>query len=189
LIASESRWPSITKTSPRAREVEIAQPTAPSPSNSPPEQSSTNLGRVREQQISQSSYPRAHPEADHGGQVAGPPTSDSKNPRSPLSEETQRCRFSRKFSTPTFDYYSGASDPVQHIRHFRDKKVIYSHNDPVICVTFPSNLKGAVSDWFYFLPPRSLHNFMEVTEAFLTQYASCQETKRNSHHLLFVKMK
>jgi len=34
---------------------------------------------------------------------------------SPLFEEIQRCKFQRKFSTPTFDYYSGVSDPVQHI--------------------------------------------------------------------------
>ena len=33
----------------------------------------------------------------------------------------------------------------------------------------------------------SLHNFSEVTKAFLTQYVSRQDTKRNSHHLLSVK--
>jgi len=31
------------------------------------------------------------------------------------------------------------------------------------------------------------HNF-EVSKAFLTQHASCRETKRNDHHLLIVKM-
>ena len=39
-----------------------------------------------------------------------------------------------------------------------------------------------VSDWFYFLPRRSLHNFEEITEAFL-------EVKKNNHHLLTVKMR
>jgi len=37
---------------------------------------------------------------------------------------------------PTFNYFSGESDPVQHIRHFQDKMVIYSYNNPLICVTF-----------------------------------------------------
>jgi len=49
--------------------------------------------------------------------------------------------------TPTFDYYSEVSDLVQHIQHFWDKTVIYSRNDPVMCLTFPSSLKDATLDW------------------------------------------
>jgi len=37
--------------------------------------------------------------------------------------------------------------------------------------------------------PHSLHNFEEVSEAFLTQYASCREAKRNNNHLLTIKMR
>jgi len=37
---------------------------------------------------------------------------------SPLCKEILECEFPKKFSTPTFDYYSGVSDLVQHIRHF-----------------------------------------------------------------------
>ena len=37
--------------------------------------------------------------------------------------------------------------------------------------------------------PHALYNFLDVTEAFLTQYASRQEAKRNNHHLLSVKMR
>ena len=36
---------------------------------------------------------------------------------------------------------------------------------------------------------RSLHNFKEINETFLTQYASCREAKKNNHHLLTVKMR
>jgi len=67
--------------------------------------------------------------------------------------------------------------------------MIYSRNDPVMRLNFPSSLKGATSDWFYSLPSHSLHNFSEVTEAFLIQYASGQEAKRNIYHLLFVKLR
>jgi len=94
-----------------------------------------------------------------------------------------------KFSTLIFDYYSGISDPVQHIRHFRDKMVVYYRNDSLLCITFPFSLKGAASDWFYSLPPHSLHNFVEVTKTFLTQYASRQEAKKNNYHLLSIKMR
>ena len=37
--------------------------------------------------------------------------------------------------------------------------------------------------------PHSLHNFKEVAEAFLTQYASRWEAKKNNHHLFSVKMR
>ena len=36
--------------------------------------------------------------------------------------------------------------------------------------------------------PQSFHNFVKVTEVFLTQYTSRHEAKKNSHHLLPVKM-
>ena len=97
---------------------------------------------------------------------------DHPNPITKINDSLLRrdpkCKFPRKFLTPTFDYYFKVSDSVQHIRHVRDKMVIYSRKDLIMCLTFPSILKGATSDWFYSLPPRSLHNFTEVTEAFVT---------------------
>ena len=44
-------------------------------------------------------------------------------------------------------------------------------------------------DWFYSLPPCSLHNFKEVTKTFLTQHVSLQEAKKNNCHLPSVKMR
>ena len=67
--------------------------------------------------------------------------------------------------------------------------VVFSSNDPLMCLTFPSSLKGMASDWFYSLLPHSLHNFEEVTDMFLTKYASRHETEKNNHHLLIVKMR
>ena len=66
--------------------------------------------------------------------------------------------------------------------------VVYSRNDPLLCITFPSDLKGVASDWFSSLSPHSLYNFEEITKAFLTRYASHQEEKKN-HYLLSVKMR
>ena len=58
-----------------------------------------------------------------------------------------------------------------------------------MCLTFPSSLKGVASEWFYSMSPHFLHNFSEVTEAFLTEDTSRQKAKRNSHHLLSVKIR
>ena len=79
--------------------------------------------------------------------------------------------------------------PNSTSQHFRDKMIVHSCNDALMCLIFPSSLKGMASDWFYSLPPHSLRNFEEVTKAFLTQYASRQEAKKNNHHLLSVKIR
>jgi len=87
-----------------------------------------------------------------------------------------------------FNYYSGVSDPVQYIRHFRDKMVIYSRNDPPMCLIFSSIRKDVALDWFYFLSSHSLHNFEELIEAFPHSVYLSWEAKRNTHNLLTVKM-
>ena len=81
------------------------------------------------------------------------------------------------------------SDPVQHVRQFQNKIVVHSRNNPLLRVIFSSSLKGLTSDWFYSRSPHSLHNFEEVTKAFLTQYVSHWEAKKNNHHILTVKMR
>ena len=80
-------------------------------------------------------------------------------------------RVPKEVSVPNFDYYYGASDLIQHVRHFQDKMVIYSCNDLILCITYPFSLKAAASDWFNSLSFHSLRNFEEVTKVFLTKYA------------------
>ena len=58
-----------------------------------------------------------------------------------------------------------------------------------MCLTFSFSLKGVVSDWFYSLHPHSLRNIEEVSEEFLTQYASRRVAKGNNYHLLTIKMR
>ena len=78
--------------------------------------------------------------------LLGHPTPTAKIYESPLSKEIQVYKFLNMFSTLTFDYYSEVSDQVQYIRHFLDKMVGHSSNDPVLCLTFSSSLSDMVSD-------------------------------------------
>jgi len=66
--------------------------------------------------------------------------------------------------------------------------VVYSHDDFLMCCVFPSSLKGVALDLFHSLPPQSLWSFEEVSNAFFNQYASRQELKKNSNHLLTARM-
>ena len=107
---------------------------------------------------------------------------------SPLSEEILRVQFPKKFSAPSFEYYGGTSDLMQHLRHYQDKMAVYSYDDRLLCRLFPSSLKGLAFDWFYSLKSGTLHNFEQVAQAFLSQYSSCQEYRKNNNHLFTLKM-
>ena len=98
---------------------------------------------------------------------------------SPISEEIQECEFPRKFTIPTFDAYSSyeLSDPTS-LTLPRQDGGLFPEQPPYV-----SNL-GVASDWFYFLSPRSIHNFECLAKLFLSQYSSRREFKKNNNHLL-----
>ena len=55
---------------------------------------------------------------------------------SPLYKEIQECELPRNLD-PIFDSYTEASDQVQHIRHFQDKMMLDSPNDPINVAFLP----------------------------------------------------
>ena len=63
--------------------------------------------------------------------------------------------------------------------------VVYSRNDPLMCLSFQSGRCGL--RLALFLPPRSLHNFEEITETFLEveKYCSYHDSKR--HQTIYCK--
>ena len=60
----------------------------------------------------------------------------------PLSREIITLCFPKKFVMPTFDHYSGTSDPLLHLCQYQDKMAVYAHDDLFLCWAFPSSLKG-----------------------------------------------
>ena len=107
----------------------------------------------------------------------------------PFSEQITTHRFLRKFVMSSFDLYSGAIDPIQHLQHYQDKMVVYSHDELLMSRVFPSSLKRVTSDWFYSLPSHSLRDFEKLKQVFYNQFASSREFKKNINHLLTVKIK
>ena len=69
------------------------------------------------------------------------------------------------------------------------KMAAHSHDDYLMCRVFPSGLKELALDWSYSLLSRSPRSFKEVSDVFFNQHASQQEFKKNSNHLLTLKMK
>ncbi|RVW24874.1 hypothetical protein CK203_079493 [Vitis vinifera] len=76
----------------------------------------------------------------------------------------------RGFLVPKFSTYDGSSDPFDHIMHYRQLMTLDIGNDALLCKVFPASLQGQALSWFHRLPPNSVGNFKDLSEAFVGQY-------------------
>ena len=61
-------------------------------------------------------------------------------------------------------------------------------NDAQLCKVFPANLQGQALSWFHRLPPNSMDNFKDLSEAFVGQYLCSARHKQNISTLQNIKM-
>lgn len=62
--------------------------------------------------------------------------------------------------------YNGQTDPVEHVSHFNQRRVVHSKNEALMCKVFPSNLGHVAMMWFDGLGAGSIDSFKELTRAF-----------------------
>ncbi|RVW27781.1 hypothetical protein CK203_106858 [Vitis vinifera] len=72
----------------------------------------------------------------------------------------------RGFLVPKFSTYDGTNDPFDHIMHYRQLMTLDIGNDALLCKVFPASLQGQALSWFHRLPPNSVDNFRDLSEAF-----------------------
>ncbi|XP_059591682.1 uncharacterized protein LOC132253520 [Vitis vinifera] len=61
-------------------------------------------------------------------------------------------------------------------------------NDPLLCKVFTASLQGQALSWFHRLPPNSMDNFKDLSEAFVGQYLCSARHKQNINTLQNIKM-
>ena len=44
--------------------------------------------------------------------------------------------------------YDDKTDPVEHVRHYNQSMVIYSKNEALMCMIFPSSLGPTTMRWY-----------------------------------------
>ena len=76
----------------------------------------------------------------------------------------------RGFLVPKFSTYDGSNDPFDHIMHYRQLMTLDIGNNALLCKVFPTSLQGQALSWFHRLPPNSVDNFRDLSEAFMGQY-------------------
>ncbi|RVW28707.1 hypothetical protein CK203_083296 [Vitis vinifera] len=94
----------------------------------------------------------------------------------------------RGFIVPKFSTYDGSSDPFDNIMHYRQLMTLDIGNDALLCKVFPADLQGQALSWFHRLPPNSVDNFKDLSEAFVEQYLCSARHKQNISTLQNIKM-
>ncbi|RVW59183.1 hypothetical protein CK203_095602 [Vitis vinifera] len=94
----------------------------------------------------------------------------------------------RGFLVPKFSTYDGTNDPFDHIMHYRQLMTLDIGNDALLCKVFPASLQGQALSWFHRLPPNSVGNFRDLSEAFVGQYLCSARHKQNISTLQNIKM-
>nr|CAN84034.1 hypothetical protein VITISV_016994 [Vitis vinifera] len=95
----------------------------------------------------------------------------------------------RGFLIPKFSTYDGTNDPFDHIMHYRQLMTLDIGNDALLCKVFPASLQGQALSWFHRLPPNSVDNFRDLSEAFVGQYLCSARHKQNISTLQNTKMR
>lgn len=80
------------------------------------------------------------------------------------------------------------SDPINHVRHYRQTMALYEHDDALMCRIFPSSLDGPALNWYCSLPSNSIHSFIDICSAFIAQYSTYRDMKKGSDYLFTVQM-
>ena len=60
--------------------------------------------------------------------------------KSPFTRGIEKAKLPIRFHQPTFSIYNGRTDPVEHVSQFKQKMVVYSQDETLLCKVFPSSL-------------------------------------------------
>ena len=100
------------------------------------------------------------------------------------SKEAFRSPFSRRIVQYTgkkytmsghLRLYDGATDPDHHLTRFSEAGQQGEWPMPVWCRMFQQTLDGVAQGWFSRLEPRSIDNWEELREQFITRFSLCQK--------------
>ena len=84
--------------------------------------------------------------------------------------------------------YNGQTDPVEHVSHFNQRMVVHSKNEALMCKVFPSSLGSVAMRWFDGLSTSSIDSFKELTQAFGSQFITCNRIPWPLDSLLSMSM-
>ena len=108
---------------------------------------------------------------------------------SPFTTAVLECPVSSKFRLPQLKSFNGLKDPQVHLKTFKTMLGLQQPPDKILCLSFPTILKGAAQEWFTKLPTSYIDNFDQLGYSFLRHFVSGQRPKRPADHLLTIRQR
>ena len=80
--------------------------------------------------------------------------------------------------------YNDRTDPVEHVSQFKQKMVVHSQDEALLCRVFPSSLGPMPIRWFDGLRTNSINFFKKLTQSFCSQFITCSRVPQPLDSLL-----
>ena len=106
---------------------------------------------------------------------------------SPFTTAVLECPVPSKFRLPQLEPFDRLRDPQDHLNTFKTTLGLQQSPDEILCRSFPTTLKGVAREWFTKLPTSSVHNFKQLSNAFLRHFIGGQRPKRSADYLLTIR--
>ena len=110
-----------------------------------------------------------------------------KKTDSPFTTVVLECLMPSKFRLSQLKPFDGLKDTLDHLHTFKTTLGLQQPPDKILCLSFPTTLKGAARERFAKLPTSSIDDFEQLSNSFLHHFIGEQHLKRPADHLLTVK--
>ena len=101
----------------------------------------------------------------------------------------EKTKLPKRFHQPTFAMYNGRTDPIEHVSQFKQKMVIHSQDEALMCRVFPSSLGPMPMRWFNGLKTNSISSFKKLTQSFCSRFITCSRVPQPLDSLLSISMR
>ena len=64
---------------------------------------------------------------------------------------------------------------MEHVSHFKQKMVVHSKDETLMCKIFPSSLGPMAMRWFNGLKVNSIDSFKKLTQSFGARFIMCSK--------------
>ena len=85
--------------------------------------------------------------------------------------------------------YNGRTNPVEHVSQFKQKMIIHSQDEALMCRIFPSSLGSMPMRWFNGLRKNSISSFKKLTQSFCSPFITCSRVPQPLDSLLSMSMR
>ena len=109
--------------------------------------------------------------------------------KSPFTQGIEKAKLPRHFHQPTFTMYNGRKDPVEHMSQFKQKMVVHSQDEALLCRVFPSSLGPMSIRWFDGLRTNFISYFKKLTQSFYSRFITCSRVPQPLDSLLSMTMR